>query len=58
MQHQQLAALQLRAEANDPDAQLQLAQQLAASEDGECGAFWLQRAAAGLQPEAGRSRTG
>jgi prolyl 4-hydroxylase len=53
MQHQQLAALQLRAEANDPDAQLQLAQQLAASKDGERGAFWLQRAA-----EAGNASAG
>jgi prolyl 4-hydroxylase len=45
MQHQQLAALQLRAEANDPEAQLQLAQLLAASKDGERAASWLQRSA-------------
>jgi len=45
MQHQQLAALQLRAEANDSEAQLQLAQLLAASKDGERGALWLQRSA-------------
>src|SRR5687767_12510109 len=45
MQQQQLAALQARAEANDPEAQLELAQRLAASKDGERGAWWLQRSA-------------
>lgn len=53
MKHQQLAALQLRAEANDPDAQLQLAQQLAASKDGERAAFWLQRSAEAGNVSAG-----
>ena len=40
-----LTALQARAEANDPEAQLELAQLLAASKDGERGAAWLQRSA-------------
>jgi prolyl 4-hydroxylase len=45
MQNQQLAALQSKADANDPEAQLLLAQWLASSKDGERGAMWLQRSA-------------
>jgi prolyl 4-hydroxylase len=37
--------LQSRAEANDPHAQLELAQVLAASKNGERAAMWLQRSA-------------
>jgi prolyl 4-hydroxylase len=47
------AALQSRAEANDPEAQLELAQLLAASKDGERGAFWLQRSAEAGNVSAG-----
>ncbi len=53
MQHPQLAALQSRAEANDPEAQLQLAQLLAASKEGERGASWLQRSAEAGNVSAG-----
>ena len=53
MQQEQLAALQSRAEANDPEAQLELAQLLAASKDGERGAVWLQRSAEAGNVSAG-----
>jgi len=45
MERPQLAELQLRAEANDPEAQLELARLLAASKSGERGAVWLHRSA-------------
>jgi prolyl 4-hydroxylase len=44
-QNPELAALQSRAEAHDTEAQLELAQVLAASNDGERGASWLRRSA-------------
>jgi prolyl 4-hydroxylase len=48
MQHPhapQLAALESRAEANDSEAQLELARLLDASRDGERAAYWLRRSA-------------